>query len=161
MAKTTNKRIRATRHWTLQQKLDYYTDKSGGADACWPWRGVHRKGYGYLWWKDRPQRVTRLTWAETNGPIPKGMHVLHRCDNPPCRNEAHLFLGTHAENVADKVSKGRQTKGEDNPRTKLTEADVLTIRTAIGTQRAIAKRYGITKTTVGSIQRGETWRHLA
>ena len=72
---------------------------------CWEWRGLRDKhGYG----RKGPYKTThRLAWEWANGPVPAGMCVLHRCDNPPCCNPDHLFLGTQADNLADMVAKGR------------------------------------------------------
>lgn len=101
-----------------------------------------------------------------NGPIPDGLHVLHHCDNPPCVNPAHLFLGTNADNVADKTAKGRGRggRGEAHRNAKLTADQVREIRelAASGlTQREIAARYGVRHTAIGKILRGERWGHLS
>jgi len=73
----------------------------------WP-RYRDRKGYGIKRFGKRgKQRVHRLAWEETHGPIPEGMHVLHHCDNPPCYEVEHLFLGTNTDNMRDKAAKGR------------------------------------------------------
>lgn len=79
-------------------------DKAGD---CWIWtRCRDRRGYGRFSAKGH-RRAHRFSWALTNGPIPPGMCVLHRCDNPPCVNPAHLFVGTSNDNVADMMAKGR------------------------------------------------------
>lgn len=166
MAAKPSKRFYYPRHWTLAQRLDHHTDKSGGPDACWPWVGgtITSNGYGRLKWEGRNWLAHRLAWIEKHGPIPPATpHVLHRCDNPPCRNEDHLWLGADADNVADRDAKGRQVspKGEANGSAKLTEDDVRAIRAAVGTQRAIAKRFGVSKTNVGKIRRGEAWPYSA
>lgn len=82
-----------------------------GPDECWPWTGATRSGYGALWIDGVLQRAHRVSWVLNVGPIPKGQHVLHRCDNPPCVNPTHLFLGSHADNMADKAAKGRVRSG--------------------------------------------------
>lgn len=75
---------------------------------CWPRTGAHdSKGYGLLKVQGAQQRAHRLVWEYTYGPIPDGLWVLHRCDNPPCCNPDHLFLGTNQDNQRDSVNKGR------------------------------------------------------
>lgn len=83
-----------------------------GPDDCWPWTGARagKMRYGCLWWADRVRVAHRVAWELTYGPIPPGVQVCHSCDNPPCCNPAHLFLGDNQENVADREAKGR-TRG--------------------------------------------------
>ena len=79
---------------------------------CWPWTGAkNHGGYGHLkvWvGAEHSERIaTRVMWTLTHGPIPDGLFVLHRCDNPPCVNPAHLFLGTNDDNMRDAFVKHR------------------------------------------------------
>ena len=106
--------------------------------------------------------ANRYAWTITSGPIPAGLLVLHRCDNPPCCNPKHLFLGTKLDNARDRASKGRgrDQRGERNPSAKLTEAEVREIRSAIGSQAAIAARYGVTQTAVSLIVRNKNWSQV-
>ena len=93
--------------------------------------------------------------------IPFGMHVCHECDNRRCVNPQHLFLGTNRDNVADKLAKGRQHKGQDCGRAKLTNADVLAIRAdATSTHVDLAKTYGVGATTIRKIRDRTSWTHL-
>lgn len=82
-----------------------------GPDECWEWQAsTTSSGYGQIMVNARPRRITRahrLSWTIANGPIPSGMVVCHRCDNPPCVNPAHLFVATQQDNIADMVRKGR------------------------------------------------------
>jgi len=77
-------------------------------DACWEWNGPRDyHGYGRKTVNRKTVRLHRLAWEWANGPIPPGMFICHRCDNPPCVNPAHLFLGTNLDNVRDMIAKKR------------------------------------------------------
>ena len=96
-------------------------------------------------------------------PIPAGLGVCHHCDNPPCCNPRHLFLGTATDNMRDAVRKGRIATGERNGRAKLTEAQVLEIRAAVAageTQRSQVARFDCNFQTVSKIIRRHSWRHI-
>jgi len=81
-------------------------------DDCIEWQGAKTSsGYGQRQINGRHTRVHRKAWADVHGPIPPGMFVLHRCDNPPCYNINHLFLGTAQDNSDDCKAKGRSRKG--------------------------------------------------
>jgi hypothetical protein len=136
-----------------------------GPDECWPWTGYrHEKGYGITTAFGRSPRLRahRAVWLMTVGPIPDGLRVLHRCDNPPCCNVAHLFLGTDADNTADMLAKNRHSHGSHHG-SKLTDDDVIRIRTLIRsgtTCAAIAVQYGLAASAVRSIKSRRNWAHL-
>jgi hypothetical protein len=109
----------------------------------------------------RARYAHRLAWEMAHGPIPPGLFVCHRCDVRACVNVDHLFLGTNADNMRDAKSKGRHAHGERHGRTKLTEAQVVDILDADGTQEAIAARYGLTRQAVSDIRRGARWKHVS
>lgn len=90
-------------------------DHNGGPDACWPWtEGTGRRGYGKATYQGRTVAAHRLAWELTNGPAGK-LFVCHSCDNPPCCNPAHLFLGTPQGNQDDCRAKGRTASGDRSP----------------------------------------------
>lgn len=81
-------------------------------DSCWLWLGSRKErngGYGQLSFYGRFAYAHRVSWHLSNGPIPEGAQVLHKCDNPPCVRPDHLFLGTQADNVRDMFRKGRES----------------------------------------------------
>lgn len=95
---------------SVAERLDRWTRQDG---ECRVWVGYRDpRGYGRTKVDGVIELVHRVTWREKHGPIPPGMEVCHRCDNPPCREESHLFLGTHADNMADMVAKGRGTNAK-------------------------------------------------
>lgn len=129
-----------------------------------------RNPWGYGWFMlqtptRRPHLAHRVAWTLSQGEIPDGLQVLHRCDNPPCVNPAHLFLGTQEENVADMGAKGRarghSAPGESNPMAKLTWEQAEEIRRAYaageGSYKTIGQRYGVHAQTVCDIVRGRRW----
>lgn len=108
------------------------------------------------------QMAHRAAWVEVHGPIPEGMSVLHRCDNPPCINVDHLFLGTQSDNVKDMNAKGRHgytgQRGERNPNVKLTDEQVREIRASTEGSTILAERYGVHYRHIWLIRRGLTRR---
>ena len=93
---------------TVQERImnRLIQDPSG----CWIWMGFTHKGYGKIGVEGKNKRVHRVMWELTNGPIPKGIFVLHKCDITECANPDHLFLGTHTDNMKDMINKGRKSK---------------------------------------------------
>lgn len=134
---------------------------------CWVWTaGINRQRGGYGMFALRKgviRRAHRIAWELSRDPIPDGIDVLHRCDNPPCVRPDHLFLGTDADNVADMIRKGRAARIVGSQRSrKLTEADVAAIREARSQHvpgPVLAERYGVTKTVIYQVSR-RGWAHV-
>lgn len=89
-------------------------DISAGADACWPWLACTFQGYGRFQHAHRAHAAHRIAYGLTYEPISKGLNGCHKCDNPICCNPSHIFIGTQADNIADRHSKGRDAKGDRN-----------------------------------------------
>jgi hypothetical protein len=143
-----------------------HVEKDAPPDECWIWRGkTDRHGYGIF----STFMAHRVSWELHRGEIPKGLFVCHDCpegDNPACVNPAHLWLGTNAENTADKIAKGRDQylSGATNPASKLTAADVIEIRRLCVesglTQAEIGAKFGVTSAQVSHLNRRTSWKHL-
>ena len=125
--------------------------------ACDEYPGcTNAYGYGVQRHEGKAQLAHRVAWEKANGPIPEGLCVLHECDNPPCRNVEHLFLGTRVDNNADKMAKGRHPTGEAAAQ-KLSLANVEEIRASVCAQSQIAAEHGISQSMVSRIKSGERW----
>lgn len=140
-------------------------DRSGGPDACWPLiQNVKYKWdkYGRVRLaKGRRTRAHRMAYLLAFGKIGQGLYVCHRCDNPACMNPSHLFLGTHKDNVIDRVKKQRCVvpRGKALDSEKVREIRALAAR---GERRIrIAEKLGIHPSTVGGVMRGKTWKTVA
>ena len=138
----------------------------GAPDECWLWTAGTVSGYGQFGIaKGRMLRAHRVSFEMAKGPIPAGQLVCHSCDNPLCVNPAHLFLGNHADNSADRQAKGRG-RGHttySGPRAKLTTDQVRQIRAwaAKGAPHSsIAKHFGVVRQTVTAIVERQTWKHV-
>ena len=146
--------------------------QKGSPDECWEWTaGRTTRGYGAFFLRGfgGAYRAHRFAWTITCGPIPSGLCVCHHCDNPLCQNPAHLFLGTHADNMRDMVHKGRHVmpceRGESNGYAKLTNEQVRDIRCCYATGNitmcALAREFSVCETTINYIIHRRTWRHVA
>ena len=141
-------------------------------DQCWEWLAMrHPDGYGQMKVKEKRKYAHRLSYEIFIGPIPEGMMVCHKCDNPGCVNPHHLFLGTCLDNVRDMISKGRKRQaspdklsspGESNPASKLTRVLVDEIRERYAksnhSQQSLADAYGVSQSTVSNIIRNTNWK---
>lgn len=149
-------------------------DDRAGPENCWPWLAGHDiHGYGVFMvgYPGRmvPRKAHRIAWELTHAThIPKGLCALHECDNPPCVNPAHLFLGTLKDNAADMLRKGRNRpnpqRGEANHNAKLTEERVRLIRhlRKLGWSRSqIATAARTSERSVKHVVQGETWVHVS
>jgi hypothetical protein len=137
-----------------------------GPKDCWPWMGSDMAGYGTIHLGTKVYYVSRVVFLVENGIDPLDMDVLHTCDNPPCCNPLHLFLGTHSDNMLDSIRKGRhssQRKGTQANSSVLTTENVLKIRQllALDTEyKEIAALFNISKSTVKRINLGLTYKEV-
>lgn len=135
------------------------------SEGCWLFKGaLNKKGYGEFPFRGKVKKAHRVAFELSVGPIPEGLHVLHKCDTPACARPDHLFLGTNRDNVDDKVAKGRLLIGERAVNAKLSCDDVIEIRRAYAAKEAayldLGERFGVSKYTIRGVVRRESWKHL-
>lgn len=149
----------------LRTAVDRFWEKVDrrGPDDCWEWKYPESRGYGRFRWKGKRTGAHRVAYEIANGPIPEGMVVCHRCDNPMCCNPDHLFVGTDADNMRDKASKGRACKGSKNANAALTEKKVralLFLYEGGFSQDDLAEVFDTTRVNVRHIVNKRTWKHV-
>jgi hypothetical protein len=164
----------ATEYALSASRIDEFwsnVDKSAGPDGCWIWTGPQFKsGYGWFHASGNSRGVHRIAWFLANGPIPilDGSHggcVCHTCDVKTCVNPRHLFIGTHTDNMQDKIRKGRANApvGERNSGARLSEAAITEIRRLADSGErhySIASRFGISRSQVSHVAKRQSWAHV-
>ena len=146
---------------TFWDKVDWEAETE-----CWLWTGAKLPhGYGTVCLNRQRLYAHRYAWAFVNGPIPKGLNILHKCDVPACINPDHLYAGTQRENLIDCIRRGRanRVRGSAHGQSKLTEDQVLELRkerTKGLSYAKLGKHFGISETQARSIVLGTWWKHL-
>ena len=136
--------------------------------GCWFWIGTkYPSGYGAFCCGQRGRKKTmrahRVSWLLFRGEIPDGSGVLHKCGKRDCVNPEHLYLGTDLDNAVDRENDGNTVRGENVTGARLNEKLVVDIRALYraggATYRELGRKYGLTDSAIGSLVRGETWKH--
>lgn len=155
-----------SKFWAKVDKCGQVPEHVPELGSCWVWMGVkNRAGYGTLSFDGAPMLAHRVSWGLVNSKIPPGVFALHRCDNRACVRPSHLFLGTHADNAADRKSKGRcgDHRGTNNGCAVLSEPVVALIKARICDgvpKRQLATEFGMSRQTMSAIAVGEHWSHV-
>lgn len=134
---------------------------------CWEWNKTREsRNYGTLFFNGKKIRASRFSWQIHRGFIPDGLCVLHSCDNPPCVNPDHLFLGTMTDNTADRHAKNRDGHclGESHGMAKLTNEDILKIRSEyqyrVNGGPILGPKFGVDPSLITMIVRHKIWKHI-
>lgn len=164
--------IRRRKPRSLAERLWERVDTSSSPGGCWLWTGATISGrYGQIRRdpvgndvQGKKTTTHRVAWELTYGVIPPGMHICHRCDTPRCVNPAHLWLGTHADNLADMKAKGRAARGERSGTARLNTKQVQIIKRlltsgACGVQE-LSTLAGVSSSTIDAIKHQKIWRHV-
>ena len=129
--------------------------------GCWLWTGSTTVcGYPQISLNGTPVRAHRASFEFFKKTTIKNKIICHTCDVPSCVNPDHLFCGTHSDNSKDKVFKNRQSRGERRPLSKLKETDVLYVRNSKESCVTLGREFGVSRSVISKIRRGEGWRHV-
>lgn len=161
-------RARAARRAKLQatyaERFWARVDRKGPRD-CWEWTGhASKSGYCHVRKDSKVMLAHRVALALTDGDWDNALDVLHTCDNPRCCNPAHLWRGTQLDNMRDMYNKGRgprRYRGSTNKNAKLSEPDIMRIRTSEKRNIDLASEYNVAKTTISAIKKRRSWRHVS
>ena len=148
---------------TALARYESKVDRSGGVNACHPWTAAtDESGYGYFRFDGKMHKAHRWRFKQIFGPLSASEEVRHTCDNPPCQNPRHWLRGSHRDNMQDMIRRGRcpDRAGERNGRAKLSDDQVLAIRSSSESRRALTRQYGVSRNLIAMIQRREIWKHL-
>lgn len=148
---------------TLAKRFEAKVNKESTPEGCWLWTAYKTPaGYGQIRINGKNAHAHRIAWELANGPIPPGLDVLHHCDNPPCVNPKHLFLGTDAENQQDCVNKGRHNAntGEDRPNAKLTIGAVKEIKESKLSAYKLAAKFDVSRSAIRAVRDGRNWKQV-
>jgi HNH endonuclease len=151
-------------YFPLTERFWAQVDKTTTPNGCWLWTGYRDKktGYGYISVNSRNRLAHHVALELAGRVVPDGLQVNHLCDNPPCVRLDHLVFGTSQDDADDRVLGGRQARGERQGLAKLRQQDVDEIRLLYATggisQRALARKFGVSQRAIWAIVHGETWK---
>jgi hypothetical protein len=166
-----NGNLLGTERRTKEQIVEDFLARVKKTSGCWIWTGgLNKAGYGTVKIFNKPKLAHRVSYEIHVGNLPVKILVCHKCDNPPCVNPDHLFLGTHRDNAFDSMKKGRfsinKRRGSKSHLSRLTESQVIQIRNRYvkGSRKngsaGIAKDFNVQPNTISKIVTRRTWNHL-
>ena len=146
---------------SIQERFFMKVEKT---DTCWNWMAYRKKtGYGCFCMGVKNNLAHRVSWELHNGSIPEGLHVLHKCHNPRCVNPDHLYVGTHTDNMNDRIKDGTSPRGEKHHSAKLTEENVKTAKWLLSCGARpldLSVMYKVAPHCISNIKTGRTWGHV-
>lgn len=149
---------------TPRERVRFWAKVKTCEEGCWEWQAAKsHAGYGVFSNKSGCKGAHRFSYLMNCGPIPDGLHVLHKCDNPSCVRPDHLEVGTPLKNMVDAAKRNRTTNGERSSLAKLTAdqvREIMVLKSSGTSAKSIAKKYGVHWDTIHAIFRGNSWNHI-